>query len=459
MSDIKPQCPILDVIFIAFSVKLDFMAKPFVVIVGRANTGKSTLFNRMIGSSAAIVEDMPNVTRDRNYQETEWEGKAFIAVDTGGFYPEPTDDIFLQMREQALFAIAEADVIIHLLDGKEGLTSADVELAKTLRASGKKVLWAVNKIDGPTREDRVYDFYALGVDELLPVSAATGYEFSELMDKVASLLPPASKEKTTYPKIAVVGRPNVGKSTLVNSILGKDRMIVSPASGTTRDAVDSVCSYYKKKYLLIDTAGIRQKGKLGFSVEKFAVVRAIKSIERCDVALIVLDAADGITEQDQKVAGIVEKYAKGAIFLLNKWDIVPEPEIAYKKLVPELKRKMWFLAHAPVITTSGIEKKRVTNIFPVIDAIIKERGKRISTADMNRFMQDVTSSTALPLYRGKQVKISYVTQVNTEPPAFVIFSNYPAGIKDSYIRYIERCLRERFSFAGAPVRIYTKKKA
>ena len=458
MSDIKLQCPIIDVIFIAFSVKLDFMAKPFVVIVGRANTGKSTLFNRMIGSSAAIVEDLPNVTRDRNYLETEWEDKAFIAVDTGGFYPEPADDIFLQMREQALFAIAEADVIIQLLDGKEGLASADVELAKTLRASGKKVLWVVNKIDGPTREDRLYDFYALGVDELLPVSAATGYEFSELMDKVVSLLPPVSKEKVTYPKIAVVGRPNVGKSTLVNSILGKDRMIVSPAPGTTRDAVDSVCSYYKKKYLLIDTAGIRQKGKLGFSIERFSVVRAIRSIERCDVALIVLDAADGITEQDQKVAGIVEKYAKGAIFLLNKWDVVSEPELAYKKLVTELKRKMWFLAHAPVITTSGIEKKRVTNIFPVIDEIIKERGKRISTADMNRFIQDVTSSTALPLYRGKQVKISYVTQVNTEPPAFVIFSNYPAGIKDSYIRYIERCMRERFSFAGTPVRIYKKVK-
>jgi len=458
VSDIKLQCPIIDVIFIAFSVKLDFMAKPFVVIVGRANTGKSTLFNRMIGSSAAIVEDLPNVTRDRNYLETEWEDKAFIAVDTGGFYPEPADDIFLQMREQALFAIAEADVIIQLLDGKEGLASADVELAKTLRASGKKVLWVVNKIDGPTREDRLYDFYALGVDELLPVSAATGYEFSELMDKVVSLLPPVSKEKVTYPKIAVVGRPNVGKSTLVNSILGKDRMIVSPAPGTTRDAVDSVCSYYKKKYLLIDTAGIRQKGKLGFSIERFSVVRAIRSIERCDVALIVLDAADGITEQDQKVAGIVEKYAKGAIFLLNKWDIVSEPELAYKKLVPELKRKMWFLAHAPVITTSGMEKKRITNIFPIIDEIIKERGKRISTADMNRFIQDVTSSTALPLYRGKQVKISYVTQVNTEPPAFVIFSNYPAGIKDSYIRYIERCLRERFSFAGTPVRIYKKVK-
>ncbi len=245
------------------------MAKPFVVIVGRANVGKSTLFNRMVGASAAIVEDIPNVTRDRNYMEAEWEGKAFIAVDTGGFYPEPVEDILLQMREQALFAIEEADIIIHLLDGREGLTPADIELSKTLRASGKKVLWVVNKIDGPTREERLYDFYALGVDELFPVSAATGYEFSELMDRVVSLLPPVSKDDVTYPKIAVVGRPNVGKSTLVNALLGKTRMIVSPAPGTTRDSVDSVCTYYKKRYLLIDTAGIRKKGKIGFSVERF----------------------------------------------------------------------------------------------------------------------------------------------------------------------------------------------
>lgn len=434
------------------------MSKPFVVIVGRANVGKSTLFNRMVGSPAAIVEDMPNVTRDRNYQEAEWEGKAFLAVDTGGFYPEPSDDIFTQMREQALFAIEEADLIIQLLDGKDGLAPADMELAKTLRASGKKVLWVVNKIDTSTKEDRLYDFYALGVDELLPVSAATGYEFSELMDKIAALLPPVIKEEVSYPGIAVVGRPNVGKSTLVNSLLGKQRMIVSPAAGTTRDSIDSVCLYYKKKYLIIDTAGIRKKGKLGFSVERFSFVRAVRSIERCDVALIVLDASEGITEQDQKVAGIVERYAKGAIFLLNKWDLVAEPEQAYKKLVPELKRKMWFLAHAPVITTSGTEKKRITNVFPVVDEIISERKKRIGTPEMNKFIKDVAGNSPLPLYRGKQVKLSYMTQVSAEPPAFVIFSNYPAGIKDSYMRYIERCLRERFSFAGTPVRIYKKAK-
>lgn len=434
------------------------MAKSLVVIVGRANVGKSTLFNRIVGSSVAIVEDIPNVTRDRNYMEAEWEGRAFIVVDTGGFYPEPGEDILLQAREQALFAIEEADIIIHLLDGKEGLTFADTEISKILRASGKKVLWVVNKIDGPTREERLYDFFALGVDELLPVSAATGYEFSELMDKVVSLLPPVSKEETTYPKIAVVGRPNVGKSTIVNALLGKNRMIVSPVPGTTRDSVDSICAYYKKKYLLIDTAGIRKKGKLGFSVERFSVVRAIRSIERCDVALIVLDATGGITEQDQKIAGIVVRYAKGAIFLLNKWDIVPEPETAYKKLISDIERKMWFLNYAPVITTSGIEKKRITKIFPVIDEIIDERKKRIPTAEMNRFLRVVTTSASLPLYKGKRIKIFYMTQIKTEPPAFVIFSNYPEGIKEPYVRHIEKCLRDRFSFKGTPIKIYKKLK-
>jgi GTP-binding protein len=280
----------------------------------------------MTGSHAAIVENVPGVTRDRNYLDTEWEGKYFIVVDTGGFFPEPAEDIFLQIREQALFAIEEGDVIIHLLDGKDGLTPSDTELARLLRTSGKKVIWAVNKIDGPTREDRLYDFYPIGTEELWPLSAATGYGYDDFMEKLTVLLPSAIEEKTDYPKIAIVGRPNVGKSTLINMLLSKKRMIVSPVPGTTRDSIDSVCTYYGRKYLLIDTAGIKKKDMAGYSIERFSAVRSLRSIERCDVALIVIDAGEGIVDQDQRIAGIVETSGKGAIFLLNKWDLIDEPE-------------------------------------------------------------------------------------------------------------------------------------
>ncbi|KAB2833689.1 MAG: ribosome biogenesis GTPase Der, partial [Candidatus Dadabacteria bacterium] len=386
------------------------MAKPLVAIVGRPNVGKSTLFNRIVGSQAAIVEDLPGVTRDRNYWEAEWEGKPFVAVDTGGFYPEPSGDIFAEMREQALFAVDEADVIIHLMDGKEGLNPNDVEITKILRASGKTVLPAINKIDAPVREDRLYDFYALGTDRLMPVSAQTGYGFGELMDRLADLLPAAIAEALPdgFPKVAVVGRPNVGKSTLVNTLTGKKRMIVSPVAGTTRDAIDSACTYYGRKYLLIDTAGIRRKGRIGYSVERFAVVRAVRSIERCDVALVVFDGTAGIVEQDQRIAGIVGQYGKGAVFIVNKWDLVPDPEQAFKHFNNEIRNKLWFFNHAPVLTVSALERKRVTKVFPLIDAVVAERRKRIPTAELNAFLQETLSRVPpLPLWKGRTVKPSY----------------------------------------------------
>jgi len=434
------------------------MAKPVVVIVGRPNVGKSTLFNRMTGSHAAIVEDIPGITRDRNYIDTEWEGKRFVVVDTGGFYPEPPEDIFLQIKEQAIFAIEEAGVIIHLLDGKEGLNPSDMELARLLRASGKKVFWAVNKIDGPSREERVHDFYPIGADELWPVSAITGYGYDDFMERLISVLPSYTEEKIDYPKVAVVGRPNVGKSTLINTLLGKKRMVVSPVPGTTRDSIDSICSYYGRRYLLIDTAGLRRKGKIGYSIERFAMVRAIRSIDRCDIALIVIDAGEGIVEQDQRIAGIVESYGKGAVFLLNKWDIIDKPEEAYRRLSKELSRKMWFMRYAPALTVSAIEKRRITKVFPIIDGIIRERKKRISTAELNRFLSEAISNMHLPLHRGKAVKLFYITQVKTEPPVFVVFTNYPAALKDAHIRYIEKGLRERFLFEGTPIRIYVRAK-
>jgi len=276
------------------------------------------------------------------------------------------------------------------------------------------------------------------------------------MDKLISLLPLSVEEKIDYPKVAVVGRPNVGKSTLINTLLGKKRMIVSPVPGTTRDSVDSVCTYYRRKYLLIDTAGIRRKDKVGYSIERFSMVRAIRSIERCDVALIVIDAHDGITEQDQKIAGIVEGYGKGAIFLLNKWDLIDKPEDKYKTMGKELSRKMWFMQYVPVLTLSALEKKRVTKVFPIIDGVIQERKKRIPTADLNKVFREVVSTTSLPPYKGKTVKLYFITQVKTEPPAFALFTNYPSALKDAHIRYIEKVLRTSFSFKGTPIRIYIK---
>jgi GTPase len=435
------------------------MSKPIVAIVGRPNVGKSSLFNRMTRAQTAIIEDIPGVTRDRNYMDVEWEGNSFVIVDTGGFYPEPADDIFAQIKEQALFAIEEADVIIHLLDGKDGLTPSDMDLARVIRTSGQKVLWAVNKIDGPTREDRLYDFYPIGTETLIPVSAATGYGYDDFMDELVSLLPEYSEEKVEYPKIAVVGRPNVGKSTLVNMLLSKRRMIVSPVPGTTRDSVDSICTYYGKKYLLIDTAGLKRKDRLGYSIDRFSMVRAVRSIERCDVALIVIDASAGIVEQDQRIAGIVEEYGKGAIFLFNKWDLVEDPENAIRKYGKELIRKMFFMQYAPLITVSALEKKRITNLFAVVDEIIAERQKRIRTADLNRSLRDILSELNLPPYKGKEVKISYITQVKTEPPAFAIFANYPASFKDAHVRHIEKILRNSFSFSGTPIRIFIKAKS
>ena len=432
------------------------MAKPVVVIVGRTNVGKSTLFNRMTESQNAIVEDVPGVTRDRNYLDAEWEGKNFFVVDTGGFYVGPADDIVKQVTEQALFAVEEGDVIVQMLDGKEGLTPSDRELATRLRTSGKTVLWAVNKIHAPTREERLYDFYPIGTDQLWPLSAATGYGFDDFMDNLVSLFPAYEEEKTDYPKIAVVGRPNVGKSTLVNTLLSKERMIVSPVPGTTRDSIDSVCTYYGRKYLLIDTAGMKKKDRTGYSVERFSMVRALRSIERCDVALIVIDAEKGIVDQDQKIAGIVADYGKGAIFLLNKWDLVENPDETYEKLERELAAKMWFMRYAPLLTVSAMEKTRVTKVFTLVDEIIEERNKRISTADLNKSFGEMASRISLPLYRGKEVKLFYITQVKTDPPSFTLFANYPAGIKDSHRRHFEKVLRKAYTFKGTPIRIYLK---
>lgn len=445
--------------------------KYIVAIVGRPNVGKSTLFNRMIkrganrDKSTAITECTPGVTRDRNYGETEWEEGRFIVVDTGGFYAEEIihedKEIARQIKEQALYAVEEADLIIHLFDGKEDLNLADIELSNTLRESGKKILWVANKIDTPAKEGSALEFYRIGADEIIPVSAITGHNFDELMDKIIEELQITkyelriADEELHIPKVAVVGRPNVGKSTLINSLSGKKRLIVSQIPGTTRDSIDSFCIYYGKRYLFVDTAGIRKKSKT-YSIERFSVVRAIRSVEKADVVIVVIDASDGIVEQDQTIAGIVKEYGKGIIFLLNKWDIIKEPDIEYKKIMQELKSKLWFMDYAPTIAVSGLEKKRITKIFPMIDEIIAERKKRIPTGELNRFLSRVVSAKPFPMHRGKELKLFYMTQVDIEPPTFTLFVNYPSGVKDHHVRYIEKAIREEYGFKGTPIRIYLK---
>ena len=439
------------------------MSKPVVAIVGRPNVGKSTLFNRIIGRNLAIVEDMPGVTRDRNYAEAEWEGKRFLLVDTGGFEPDTDDPMYTKMREQTTLAVEEADHIIFLMDGQQGLIPSDIEVSQRLRASGKPVIYAVNKVDGVRHEAFLPDFYRLGIDVLFPVSAQHGPGFSELMDELSRMLPetdeqPQDKEAGAVPRIAIIGRPNVGKSSFVNALIGEDRMIVSPVAGTTRDAVDSVYQYYGRKYVLVDTAGIRSRGRISQGVEKYSVMRAMKSISRTDVALVLIDASEGITEQDERIVGLAHEAGKGIIIGLNKWDLVPDREHAFKRFMQDVQQRLKFADYASVLTISAVTRQRVTKVFEEIDKIVAEREKRVPTADLNRIFERLAAGHEPPLYRGKRVKYYYITQVDVKPPTFVVFVNYPDGVHFSYLRYIENNLRQSFGFRGTPIRIFAKRR-
>ncbi len=439
------------------------MPKPVVAIVGRPNVGKSTLFNRIIGRNFAIVEDTPGVTRDRNYTEAEWDGKHFLLVDTGGFEPETEDPMYSKMREQTTLAVEEADFIIFLMDGKQGLLPADIEMSQRLRASGKPVIYAVNKVDGEKHEGFIPDFYRLGIDTLFPVSAQHGQGFSELMDELGRVLPETSreaeeKELADVPRIAIIGRPNVGKSSFVNALIGEDRMIVSPVAGTTRDAVDSMYQYYGRKYVLVDTAGIRSRGRISQGIEKYSVMRAMKSLSRADVALVLIDASEGITEQDERIVGLAHEEGKGIILVLNKWDLVPDKEQAYKRFMADVQQRLKFVDYASVITLSAQTRQRITKVFEEVDKVIEEREKRVPTAELNRVFEKLAAHHEPPLYRARRVKYYYITQVAIKPPTFVVFVNYPDGVHFSYLRYIENNLREAFGFRGTPVRIFAKRR-
>jgi GTP-binding protein len=434
------------------------MGKPIVAIVGLPNVGKSTLFNRIVKKRHAVIEDFPGITRDRLYGNAEWNDRPVVIIDTGGFQHGKDEEFADEVTRQVITAVEEADVIILMMDAEKGLLPPDVELIDTLRRYGKKIFYAVNKIDGPGKEKELMsDFYSLGVD-LYPVSALNGNGYENLMDHIAPILPETVEPEADFPKIAIVGRPNVGKSTLVNALLSRERMIVSPVPGTTRDAVDSVCAYYNKKYILVDTAGIRKKGSMAKTVERYSFMRTLRNIEECDVAVIVLDASAGVVDLDQKIAGLVHEARKGAVVLLNKWDLVNKDSLSLDDVHERVYRKLWFMKYAPILTASALVRQRVTRIFPIVNRIIGERSKRISTHELNEFLRDTVAKREPPLYRGKRIRIYYISQVRTTPPGFVIFTNRREGIKEQYVKFMESRLRARFPFEGTPVEFYVKQK-
>ena len=429
--------------------------KPIIAIVGRPNVGKSTLFNRLVGRRKAMVDHMPGVTRDRNYAEVDRFDLPFILVDTGGFEPETSDKLLQQMREQSRFAMDEADVVLFVMDSRDGLTPADAEVVEMLRRINKPVFYIINKVDGDKQEAAVGDFYSLGVDQIYTISAEHNRGVGDLMDDVLAALPrPTGKEvEEEITKIAVVGRPNVGKSTLVNRLLGYERVVANPTAGTTRDAVDTRFTVNKKPYLLIDTAGIRRKGKTVEKVEKYSVMDALRSIERADVVLIVLNAEEGVTEQDTKIAGNAYEAGRGCIFVVNKWDTLTKNNSSMPKFIEEIRRNFKYLPFAPILFVSAQTGQRTGKIIAEVDQVMEQYSKRVGTAELKRVFDQAVEENHAPLDQGRRVKFYFATQVSVKPPTFVIFTNRPEGIYFSYERYLMNRLREAFGFNGTPLRL------
>lgn len=429
--------------------------KPIVAIVGRPNVGKSTLFNRLLGHRRAIVDDTPGVTRDRNYAAINRFDKPFILIDTGGFEPVTEDRLLQQMREQSRLAMEEADVIIFMMDGRSGLTPADVEVAQMLRRVNKPVFYVVNKVDGDKLENESAEFYSLGVEPLYTISAEHNRGVNDLVENLLDVFPPAdntpSDEEIT--RIAVVGRPNVGKSSLVNRLLGFERVVANPTAGTTRDSVDTSFICNKKQYVLIDTAGIRRKGKTTEKLEKYSVVDALRSIERADVVLMVISAEDGVTEQDERIAGYIHEAGKGCVFVVNKWDVLEKDNATFGVYVEKIRNGFKYLAYAPILFVSARSGQRTGKIVATVDEVMEQFCRRVTTSDLNRVFSEATESHHAPLAHGRRVKFYFATQVATRPPAFVIFTNQPDSIHFSYERYLVNRFREAFGFDGVPLRI------
>jgi GTP-binding protein len=433
--------------------------KPIVAIIGRPNVGKSTFFNRVTRTRDALVDDFPGVTRDRHYGDASWNGVEFTLIDTGGFLEEDENGFADEIRFQILQAIEDADAIVHLLDGKEGTSPFDEDVVKILREITKPTFYAVNKIDGVEQEVKLYDFYSLGIEKLYPVSAEHRYGMSDFLDALTGVLPKMiSEESRDMIRVAVVGKPNVGKSSLINRILGENRLIVSEIPGTTRDAIDSVCNINDKSYLLIDTAGIRRKAKVSKKIEKFSVIKALRSLDRCDVALIVIDAYDGISDQDINVAGYALERGCGCIMLLNKWDIVEKDSKTAKKFHDQLRMEARFLRFAPVMTISALTGLRVLKIFDLVDEVYSQYTMRIGTGRLNKIFERAIDRNEPSLHRGRRLKFYYVTQVSSGPPTFVCFVNYPEAVHFSYKRYLINQIRDGTGLDKTPVRIIFRKR-
>ncbi len=434
---------------------------PIVAIVGRPNVGKSTLFNRITGRRKAVVLDTPGVTRDRNYHVAEWNGMRMLVVDTGGYESEPTHELSEAMREQTQLAIDEADVIIHVMDADEPLNPTDHEIQELLRKAGKPVFVAVNKCDNDARRlAALAEFSVLGA-ELYPISALHGLRTGELLDAVTAALPQRSDDEEQAEesiRVAVVGRPNVGKSTLVNKILGYERVIASPVPGTTRDPVDTTFRYGDKLYTLIDTAGIRRRGRIQRGVENLSVLAALMSLERCDVALILVDATEGLTDQDAHVAGYAVDAGCGCIIVINKWDQVEKDEKTAGAFVKALRSEWGFLKHAPVVHVSALTGQRVPRLFELIDRVYAEYSRRIETSELNDWLQRALARQSPPIQKGRQLKIKYIVQTGTKPPTFTLFVNNPELMHYSYERYLLNQLREAYGFEGVPIRLRLREK-
>ncbi|WP_368347112.1 ribosome biogenesis GTPase Der [Peptostreptococcus anaerobius] len=434
--------------------------RPIVAIVGRPNVGKSTLFNKLTGTKISIVEDTPGVTRDRIFGEVEWLNKYFTIIDTGGIEPESDDIIISQMRNQAMLAVDMAHLILFVVDGKGGLTAADREVADILRKTNKPVLLVVNKIDSKSQWDNVYDFYELGLDMPFAVSGANAIGLGDLLDEIVKNFPDGLN--TEYDedviKVAITGKPNAGKSSILNNILGEERVIVSPIAGTTRDAIDTYFEQGDNKFLLIDTAGIRRRSKVYENVERFSVIRSMSAVDRADVVLIVIDATEGVTEQDTKIAGIAHDEGKACIFVVNKWDLVEKDNKTMGNYKMSIREKFPFMSYAPIVFVSAVTNQRIAKILETVVYVSSEQNKRVSTSVLNQVIAEAVMLNQPPSDKGRRLKIYYGTQTGVKPPTFTLFINDKELTHFSYTRYIENRMRENFGYEGTSIRIDYKQK-